>query len=225
MPYPIDVFTNKIICRDCRLLLPHIPQESIDLIVTDPPYGVSYRSRDGRTFLNDDNTLWIQPVFTELYRVLKPDSFCITFCGFTNTDVFLSAWKAAGFRPLDVLVWAKQYPSSERFIGRYHEQAYLLAKGRPDKPHLRLPSVSEEWRYTGNKLHPTQKPVMAITPLILAFSKPNGLVLDPFAGSATTAVAARLCGRRFIMIEQDRRYYQIAKQRLRRSVQSSAAIL
>jgi site-specific DNA-methyltransferase (adenine-specific) len=79
---------------------------------------------------------------------------------------------------------------------------------------VRLPSVSEEWQYTGNKLHPSQKPLMAIVPLILAFSQQDDIVLDPFAGSATTAVAARLCNRRYVMIEADPTYYRIAMARL-----------
>jgi DNA modification methylase len=66
-----------------------------------------------------------------------------------------------------------------------------------------LPDVLS-WRYTGNDLHPTQKPVMAMAPLIFAFSEPHDIVLDPFAGSGTTAVAARLFGRRYIANELPR---------------------
>ena len=113
-----------------------------------------------------------------------------------------------------MIVWTKPYASSERFIGRFHEQAHLLAKGRPHKPHLRLPSVLEEWQYTGNRLHPTQKPVMALMPLIMAFSRQDDIVLDPFAGSATTAVAAIQCNRRYICIEQDAGYCAAARARI-----------
>jgi adenine-specific DNA-methyltransferase len=58
-----------------------------------------------------------------------------------------------------------------------------------------------DWRYTGDELHPTQKPVMALLPLILAFSRMGDIVLDPFVGSGTTAVAAQILGRRYIGIE------------------------
>ena len=71
------------------------------------------------------------------------------------------------------------------------------------------------WRYAGNELHPTQKPVMALLPLIMAFSQQHDIVLDPFAGSGTTAVAAETLGRRYIGIELDPQYCRIAQERLR----------
>ena len=66
-----------------------------------------------------------------------------------------------------------------------------MAKGNPKRPHVLLPSVLE-WRYTANILHPTQKPVGALMPLVMAFSQVGDIVLDPFAGSGSTAVAAEL---------------------------------
>jgi adenine-specific DNA-methyltransferase len=107
----------------------------------------------------------------------------------------------------------KQYQSNERFVRYTHEQAYLLAKGSPRKPAVTLRDVLE-WEYTGDELHPTQKPVAAFTPLINAFSLPGEIVLDPFIGSGTTAAAASSLGRRFIGIEIDPVYARIAKERL-----------
>jgi site-specific DNA-methyltransferase (adenine-specific) len=63
-------------------------------------------------------------------------------------------------------------------------------------------------------LHPTQKPVGSLTPLIEAFSQPSGMVLDPFAGSGSTGVAARNCQRRFLLIEKDAAYHRAASERL-----------
>jgi len=71
------------------------------------------------------------------------------------------------------------------------------------------------WDYTGNRRHPTEKPVSGIRPLIEAFSRPDGIVLDPFAGSGTTAVAAAEAGRQYIAIELEARYCAIARERLR----------
>jgi site-specific DNA-methyltransferase (adenine-specific) len=212
----IDAFTNRLICGDCIEVLKAMPPESIDLVVTDPPFLVNFHDRDGRSFANDNpNTAtWLKPAFTEIYRVLKPDRVCICFYGFHQTDKFLAAWRTAGFRTLDLIVWSKQYTSSEGFVQRDHESAYLLAKGNPKKPRVKLPSVLSEWRYTGNKLHPTQKPVMAILPLIMAFSQMGDIVLDPFAGSGTTAIAALTLNRRYIAIELDTRYAAIAQKRL-----------
>lgn len=215
-PPSIETFANRVIAGDCIAVMRKMPPNSVDLVVTDPPYLVNYRSRDGRHFANDDpNTAtWLTPAFTEIYRVLKPDRLCISFYGFHHTDKFLNAWRSAGLRTLDVLVWAKQYSSSEGYVLRDHEQAYLLAKGNPKKPKIKLPSVLSEWRYTGNTLHPAQKPVMALLPLIMAFSQIGNIVLDPFAGSGTTALAAALLSRRYIAIELDPHYCAIATKRL-----------
>jgi hypothetical protein len=98
------------------------------------------------------------------------------------------------------LVWTKDYHSSERFVRYAHEAAYLLAKGNPDPPRVVLRNVLD-WRYTGDALHPTQKPVMALLPLIMAYSRFGDIVLDPFAGSGTTAVAAETLGRRYIGVD------------------------
>jgi adenine-specific DNA-methyltransferase len=214
---PIYTFINRIVTGECVKVMQEMPAASVDCVVTDPPYLVNYHSRDGRGYRNDNpsDTSWLAPTYRELFRVLKPDRFCVSFYGFTKAEAFLAAWREAGFDLIEHLVWVKPYASSEKFARRYHEQAYLLAKGRPRKPRLRLPDVLE-WRYTGNDLHPSQKPVMAILPLIMAYSEKGDIVLDPFAGSGTTAVAAQELGRRYIGIELDPVYAATAHARLQR---------
>ena len=206
-------FTNRIIDGDCVQVMHEMPSESVDFVLTDPPYLVNYRGRDNRRFANDDNDLWLLPAFVQVGRVLKRDRFVVSFYGWNKADRFLLAWKAAGLYPVGHLVWTKDYHSKERFVRYAHESAYLLAKGHPDKPRVVLRDVLD-WRYSGDELHPTQKPVMALLPLILAYSKVGDIVLDPFAGSGTTAVAAQMLGRRYIGIEIDPTYCRIAQKRL-----------
>jgi site-specific DNA-methyltransferase (adenine-specific) len=210
---------NQIIQGDCIKVMQGLPDQRVDLIVTDPPYLVNYCSRDGRNFCqNDDpdNAAWLEPASQEMYRVLKNDSYCVSFFGFTQAEKFMLAWKKAGFRPVEQLVFRKNYPSSVGKVARYHESAYLLTKGRPDEPRTILPSVLS-WRYTKHIYHPTQKPIEVITPLIKAFSRHGQTVLDPFAGSGTTAVAALNTGRKFIAIELDNGYYSKAKDRIEKT--------
>ena len=156
--------------------------------------------RDGRSYANDNpnNAAWLKPASAEMYRVLKPDRFCISFYGFTQAEKFLIAWKSAGFRVLEHIVFQKRYYSSEGYVQRYHESAYLLAKGKPDRPRISLPSVLD-WRYTQNELHPTQKPTQPLYPLIMAFSKINDVVLDPFAGSGSVPFTAEMMNRRYVV--------------------------
>jgi site-specific DNA-methyltransferase (adenine-specific) len=72
----------------------------------------------------------------------------------------------------------------------------------------------QQWKYTGNRAHPTEKAVGILAPLIGSFSKPGDLIIDPFAGSGSTAVAAALSGRRYCGIELEPRYCDLARRRL-----------
>jgi adenine-specific DNA-methyltransferase len=128
-------------------------------------------------------------------------------------ETFMRAWKQAGFRPVGHIVWRKDYASKTGFLQARHEQAYLLAKGQPPCPDKPLCDV-QPWTYSGNRHHPTQKAVAVIDPLIRTFCEPGDLVLDPFLGSGTTALAARACGRRYLGIEKDEGFCAIARRRL-----------
>jgi site-specific DNA-methyltransferase (adenine-specific) len=85
---------------------------------------------------------------------------------------------------------------------------------KPFPPLIAAPASRVAWHYSGNKAHPTEKAVKILTPLIRAFSQPGAIVLDPFAGSGSTAVAAALTGRSYIGIELDGRYCRHARNRL-----------
>ena len=206
---PIDT----VIHGDCIDVMSHMEPAMVDMILTDPPYITRYRSRDGQTVRNDDNDRWLEPAFAEAHRILKPGGFCISFYGWNQTDKFLGAWRAAGFRPVGHLIFRKRYASAGRFLRYHHEQAYLLAKGRVELPSAPIPDVID-WRYEPNRLHPTQKPVSVLTPLIEAFSKPGEIILDPFCGSGSTLVAASELDRRFIGIELDATHHATATRRV-----------
>ena len=210
---------GTLILGDCIDKMRCMPSRSIDLLITDPPYLVDYQSRDGRSIANDQDGSWLQPVFNEVYLLLKTNSFAVSFYGWTKVDVFMDAWRQAGFRVVGHLTFVKKYASSKAFLAYQHESAFLLAKGNPAKPAEPMGDVLN-FRYTGNKLHPTQKPVAPLRQLIRSFSKPGDVVLDPFAGSGSTAVAAFLEKREFLAIEQMPEYFNIAHQRLEKTVKT-----
>lgn len=205
---------GRIVQGDCVQLMKRLPEACIDLVVTDPPYLVNYRSRDGRTIPNDRAADWLRPAFAEIYRVMKPNTFCVCFYGWNRVDLFMDAWKRAGLTPAGHIVWQKQYASNTSFLAACHEQAYLLVKGHPFVPRSNAMRDVLPWQYSGNYLHPTQKPEIAIEPLVRALSRPGQVVLDPFAGSGTTAVVARKLGRRYLAFELDPEYFKIAQERL-----------
>ena len=126
----INYFVNRIIWGDSIGVMKHMPSRSVDLVVTDPPYLVRYLPRDGRTFANDDNDSWLIPAFAELYRLLRDDTTCVCFYGYYDVDRFVHAWRQAGFRILEHLVWKKNYPSSVGMVQRFHEAAYLEAASK-----------------------------------------------------------------------------------------------
>jgi DNA modification methylase len=162
---------NQIIQGDCLQVLPELPAESIDFVLTDPPYLGRFKDRSGRTLANDNNPEAVVGAYAELYRVLRLDTFCVTFYGYPKLDAFVHAWTQAGFHTVGHIVWPKRYVSSSRFVQVAHESAYVLAKGRPSKPMHPLKDV-QPWKYTGNKKHPTEKAVSVLQPLIRAFSVP-----------------------------------------------------
>jgi adenine-specific DNA-methyltransferase len=212
----MNILTNTILNADCLKALPMLPDGSVDFILTDPPYITRYRSRDGRRVPNDDNDTWLMPAFAEMYRVLADNSFCVSFYGWPMADRFMQAYRAAGFRFVGHLMFPKTYASSTRFLRYQHESAHLLAKGNPAAPQKPIGDVIA-WDYTGNKLHPTQKPVLSLMPLVETFSAPEDTVLDPFAGSGSTLMAAKTLGRSYIGIELDAGYHAIARKRLQAS--------
>ncbi len=209
----IESFVNQVIYGDCTRILPQMPSESVDLVVTDLPYLVNYRPHDGRKCEGDNDGYWLRPAFRELFRVLKPDRLCVCFYGWPWIERFMVAWKQSGFRPVSHLTWVKNYCSRQGYTRSFHEVGFLLAKGRPPRP-ADPPSDVLPWEYTGNELHPNQKPVIGIAPLIEAYSNPGDIVLDPFAGSGTTGVAALACQRRFVLIEKTWPACQEAMKRL-----------
>jgi site-specific DNA-methyltransferase (adenine-specific) len=115
--------------------------------------------------------------------------------------------------PVGHIVFSKSYASAQRFVRYQHEAAYLLAKGRPDLPSAPISDVLP-WHYTGNYNHPTEKAVDTIKPIIEAFTKAGDVILDPFAGSGSSLVAAALLRRQYIGIELEEKYCEHARRRL-----------
>lgn len=214
---------NTITQGDCIDVMRQMPANSVDFILTDPPYLVNFHDRQGRTLQNDISTNWLKPAMTEAYRVLKQNRLMLCFYGWPRAEKFLEAWREAGFRPVGHLVFRKSYTTKATdFLKYQHEQAYLLAKGRPATIGGVIPDM-QRLEFTGNKLHPTQKAVMSLLPIIQAYSLPGDIVLDCFCGSASTCAAALLTGRKYIGIELDNQYFTQAAARMERVKERIAA--
>lgn len=207
---------------DCLEVLPTLPSESIDFVLTDPPYLVGYQGRwDGarQVIAGDADPSWLRPAFADIYRLMKPDTLCVSFYGWPHVDRFLGIWKEIGFRPVSHLAFVKRQWGLGRFTRSGHETAYLLAKGRPRKPAAAVSDVFD-WQRDAVTLHPNQKPVAALASILHTYCPADGIVLDPFMGSGSTLRAAKNLGMSAVGIEIEERYCMKAVARLAQDVLS-----
>jgi adenine-specific DNA-methyltransferase len=83
---PTSAPRSTILHGDCVKLMDTLPAGSVDFILTDPPYLVNYRPRNGQRVANDNGAEWLQPAAHGMYRLLKQDAFCVSFYGWTQAD-------------------------------------------------------------------------------------------------------------------------------------------
>ena len=205
---------------DCLEVLPTLPSESIDFVLTDPPYLVGYQGRWDSTrkvIVGDEDPSWLRPAFADIYRLMKPDTLCVSFYGWPHVDSFLGIWKEIGFRPVSHLAFVKRQWGLGRFTRSGHETAFLLAKGKPRKPQTAISDVFD-WQRDEITFHPNQKPVAALTSILHIYCPVDGLVLDPFMGSGSTLRAAKDLSLRAVGIEIEERYCRKAAARLAQGI-------
>ncbi len=119
---------------DCRVILPSFPSESVDVCCTDAPYGVGFRGRFDRKhapIVGDEELSWVEPVYREVFRVLKQDTLSVFFYGWPHAETFLSAWKRLGFRPVSHLCFVKNYPGLGRFTRNQARNSLPACQGPP----------------------------------------------------------------------------------------------
>ena len=203
---------------DCLELIAGLPDKSIDLIVTDPPYHVGMTHNSHKAVFTDLNMLkpFFEQLFGEWRRVLKADGLVYCFTDW-RTVPFLQPILDRHLGVKNLLVWDKAGRISPNY-GFYHELILFAGHNtrRLTKKNIfTAPSFASNARKTnGEKLHPTQKPVELLTQFILDASDEGDTVLDCFAGSGSTGIACLNSNRRFIGMEIDEKYFRIAAHRL-----------
>jgi len=213
--------------RDCLEVLSGFPNESVDLVVTDPPYGIGYVSKRAKrgsdreslnTALEGDATIDTRFI-PEVARVLKETGALYMF---TRWDVYPEWYTAVAehLKAKNCIVWVKSNHTAGDLKGNYaykHELIIFATKGR----HLPFWDKRETnvWQERSlapgeTRVHPTQKPLGITGRCILNGCPEGGIVCDPFAGSGTTLVAASNLGFRSVGMEIDRTYYEAAVKRI-----------
>ena len=218
--------------KDCLDVLKNIPDNSIDLIVTDPPYPTTSRGSAGNSggMLQKDinkkgkvftyNNINCKEYAPEFYRVLKDGSHCYVMTNHINLIDMLNTFTNVGFHFIKSLIWDK----GNKIMGQYYmsqfEYILFFRKGRGKRINncgtsdiLSVPNKKTKDE-NGKNIHDTEKPIGLMEILINNSSQENELVLDPFMGVGSTGLACIKNNRNFIGIEIDENYFNIAKSRL-----------
>ena len=215
---------QQIIAGDCLEIMKRMKSESIDLVVTDPPYLINYRSRSKNRnnqfrapIKNDDNPALLTQAIPEIYRLLKPNSALYCFCSPNTVELFKSHI-ATFFIIKNLIIWVKNNWSSGDIKAQYAKQYEIVIYANKGRRLLSGSRLTDVWffnRVAGRmQLHQNQKPVDLIARMIEKSSKTGDVILDPFMGVGSTLCAAEKLGRHAIGIEIETRYCEIAKKRL-----------
>lgn len=220
---------------DSRALIQDIPDESVDLIFTDPPYNLSPYSTGNMKFswrkeINNDLANWDQTSFEpaawkdEFIRILKPTGNIFVFCSYN----LLGKWHEVfdpEFDTFQFFVWHKTNPvpkirkagflnSCELIVCMWNKgHTWHFGKQNEMHNHIDSPICMGRERLK-DPVHPTQKPVRVLKHLIRFATNPGDIILDPFMGVGSTGVAAVQLGRRFIGMELEKNYFKAAQQRI-----------
>ena len=245
---------NKIYNGDVLKHLKEFPDESIDLIITDPPFGISQKGkkikRDNiknrrlkkligrksvinydfgewdRQWKDEEEYLkWTEKWIKECYRILKPCGQIYSFFPRGLISYFESILKKHGFHVRMTLIWHKTNPVPQLFKVGYMSACEFITwatknKGSGHTFNYKLGQQHNVIEASVNRdtkisLHPCQKPEKVIEVFIKYSSNKGDIILDPFFGSGTTGVVALKLGRKFIGIEINPKYVEIAKRRLK----------
>lgn len=227
--------TTDLLHGDCLNLIGTLDTASVDMMLTDPPYGIpamevlkksALSTLPGHSLMGEHHNLSTERILEiltalapELNRVLKPAAHFYMFCGFQYIGEFIHALAPhLEFQP-PIIIWDRGKPSMPAYGYSYMSRAECIIYGcRPPRGRrlnknvyniIECPDVPK-----GLRMFPSEKPLPLLQTLISNSSIPNDVVLDPFAGSASTLVAARTSGRRAIGFEIDKDSYLRAQKRL-----------
>ena len=237
----------RLIRGDCLEVMPNLPGKSIDMVMVDPPYGI--------TACKWDSVIPLELMWEQLKRIVKPNGAIVMTASqpFTTTLIasnmkmfkYSLVWKKskichfaqAPYRFLteheDIAVFSNGGTSKNAKIRMVYnpqglQDCNVVCKGKGHSDHrpsnikqadyiqtkTGYPKSILEFKSDSAKVHPTQKPVALMEYLIKTYTNEGEVVLDFAMGSGTTGVACRNLGRRFIGIESDEEYFEIAKKRI-----------
>lgn len=212
---------------DCLNVFKFIPDQSIDLVVTDCPYKIvsggvtnlkggifkTQEIKTGKVFGN--NSIEFSQWLPEVFRVLREGTHCYIMVNARNLSRLQCEAERCGFQFVNIIIWEKNNVTPNRYYMQQVEYILLLRKGRART--INNPGTSNVLKVNnlvGRKAHPTEKPVELMKILVENSSKPGDTVFDPFMGAGSTGVACMESNRKFIGVEIDKKYFDIAEKKM-----------
>lgn len=227
----------QVIQGDCLDVMRQLPDGCVDAVVTDPPYcsgsvGESQRVAAKGQGLRSENVRrlgWftgdnmgtaglmhlLRSMAFEAARVAKPSGSLLVFCDWRMAPNIIPAIESAGVRYQNLIVWDKGHFGLGRGFRAQHELVAHFTFGAPEYHDGTCGNVVKSGRVSAeDREHQTEKPTELMARLCKVVTPPSGVILDPFAGSGSTGVAAVSSGYRFLGIERESAYVDIARRRI-----------
>lgn len=237
---------NSIHNMNCMVGMQKIQNNSVDLIQTDPPFGISFKSkknnynRKGKNVLNgysdvhESNyfvfsVLWMQ----QAYRILKEEGSLFVFSGWNNLRHVLNALDVTGFKLVNHIIWKYQFgpATKKRFVTSHWHLLYACKDNNKRKFYLpskidgseRYCDMEDVWKIKREYWHgmpktPTKLPRQIVEKILSYSTRKKDVVMDPFAGSGQIPLLAKFNGRKYIGFEIVKDYYDFAKRRINKNM-------
>jgi len=214
----VQIGNATLYMGDCMDILPTLPK--VDAVITDPPYGEVNRNNSGLRNLNKgaaDVVTFSERELAKLFCQLSNSIY--VWCGFSQISEYTKVFKELEFSSR-LVIWEKTNPSPMNgqhiWLSSIEPCVFSRKSGAVFNEHcvspvFRLPTEPKEY-------HPTAKPIQLMKRLIKASTNQKMTVIDPFMGSGTTGVAAIQMGRKFIGIEREPKYFEIACKRIEQAI-------
>ena len=230
---------KSLICGDSKEVISRIPDNTIDFILTDPPYNIGKYSRgniplQGRSEMNNDIALWDWVDFNpedwaeEFVRILKPTGNLFIFTSYNQIGRWHSCLDSR-FDTTNFMIWHKTNPAPKIFKAGFLNSCEMIFTCWNKKHTWNFTTQSEMHNFIespicmrperlSNPKHPAQKPLSILKKMIEIASNVDDIVFDPFMGVGSVGVAALKLCRKFIGVEIDRIYFDAAKERIEKMI-------
>lgn len=230
---------KSLICGDSKEVISRIPDNTIDFILTDPPYNIGKYSRgniplQGRSAMNNDIALWDWVDFNpedwaeEFVRILKPTGNLFIFTSYNQIGRWHSCLDSQ-FDTTNFMIWHKTNPAPKIFKAGFLNSCEMIFTCWNKKHTWNFTTQSEMHNFIespicmrperlSNPKHPAQKPLSILKKMIEIASNVDDIVFDPFMGVGSVGVAALKLCRKFIGVEIDRIYFDAAKERIEKMI-------